>query len=84
MPVPRTLYLIADGGRVRYVERAGSGHFRTFRNALSAHMHDKTSEFGHDKPPEKLDHLLFNQWQRSSEIQELQKEIMQDQSPATD
>ena len=47
MPVPRTLYLIADGGRVRYVERAGPGHFRTFLDALSAHMHDKTSEFGH-------------------------------------
>jgi uncharacterized membrane protein len=30
---------------------------------------------------EKLDHLLFNQWQRLSEIQELQIEIMQCQSP---
>jgi uncharacterized membrane protein len=30
---------------------------------------------------EKLDHLLFNQWQRLSEIQELQIEIMQSQSP---
>jgi uncharacterized membrane protein len=29
---------------------------------------------------EKLDHLLFNQWQRLSEIQELQIEIMQSQS----
>lgn len=29
---------------------------------------------------EKLDHLLFNQWQRLSEIQELQIEIMQGQS----
>jgi uncharacterized membrane protein len=31
---------------------------------------------------EKLDHLLFNQWQRLSEIQELQIEIMQGQSTA--
>jgi uncharacterized membrane protein len=30
---------------------------------------------------EKLDHLLFHQWQRLSEIQELQIEIMQGQSP---
>lgn len=29
---------------------------------------------------EKIDHLLFNQWQRLSEIQELQIEIMQGQS----
>ncbi len=29
---------------------------------------------------EKMDHLLFNQWQRLSEIQELQIEIMQGQS----
>jgi len=33
---------------------------------------------------EKMDHLLFNQWQRLSEIQELQIEIMQGQSASTD
>jgi uncharacterized membrane protein len=31
---------------------------------------------------EKIDHLLFNQWQRLSEIQELQIEIMQSQAAA--
>jgi protein required for attachment to host cells len=49
--MPRTLYLIADGGRVRYVERTGPGHFNTFRKFVSAHIHAKASKFGRDRPP---------------------------------
>ncbi|WP_162918343.1 host attachment protein [Taklimakanibacter deserti] len=48
--MPRTLYLIADGGRVRYVERTGPGHFTTFRKFVSAHMHEKASALGRDRP----------------------------------
>ncbi len=50
MRMPRTLYLIADGGRVRYVERTGPGHFTTFRKFVSAHMHEKASELVRDRP----------------------------------
>jgi hypothetical protein len=50
MRVPKTLYLIADGGRVRYVERTGPGHFNTFRKFVSAHIHEKASEFLRDRP----------------------------------
>lgn len=51
MRMPRTLYLIADGGRVRYVERTGPGHFTTFRKFVSAHMHEKASALGRDRTP---------------------------------
>jgi protein required for attachment to host cells len=50
MRVPRTFYLIADGGRARYVERTGPGHFSTFHKFVSAHMHEKASELTRDKP----------------------------------
>jgi protein required for attachment to host cells len=50
MRMPRTLYLIADGGRVRYVERTGPGHFATFRKFVSALMHEKASGLGRDRP----------------------------------
>jgi protein required for attachment to host cells len=50
MRVPRTLYLIADGGRVRYVERTGPAHFNTFRKFVSAHIHEKAYELGRDRP----------------------------------
>jgi protein required for attachment to host cells len=50
MRVPKTLYIIADGGRVRYVERTGPGQFSTFRKFVSAHMHAKASELARDRP----------------------------------
>lgn len=50
MRMPKTLYLIVDGGRVRYVECTGPGHFNTFRKFVSAHMHEKASTLGRDKP----------------------------------
>jgi len=50
MRVPKTLYIIADGGRGRYVERTGPGQFGTFRKFVSAHMHEKASKLSHDRP----------------------------------
>lgn len=50
MRVPKTLYIIADDGRVRYIERTGPGHFSTFRKFASAHMHEKASELSDDRP----------------------------------
>ena len=50
MRVPKTLYIIADGGRGRYVQRTGPGQFSTFRKFVSAHMHEKASELSHDRP----------------------------------
>ena len=46
MRVPRTLYIIADGGRVRYIERIGPNHFKTFRKFVSAHIHADNGERG--------------------------------------
>src|SRR5437868_14829641 len=50
MRVPTTLYLIADGGRARYVERTGPGSFATFRKFVSAHIHEKAAALGHAGP----------------------------------
>lgn len=50
MRVPKTLYIIADGGRVRYVERTGPGQFNTFRKFISPHMHEKSSALSQDRP----------------------------------
>ena len=50
MRIPKTLYLIADGGRVRYVESTGPGHFNTFRKFVSAHIHEKGSKLVRDRP----------------------------------
>jgi len=50
MRVPKTLYIVADGGRVRYVERTGPGHFMTIRKFVSAHIHEKSSALTRDKP----------------------------------
>jgi protein required for attachment to host cells len=50
MRTPRTLYIIADGGRVRYIERTGPSHFKTFRKFASVHIHEKSSELTRDRP----------------------------------
>jgi protein required for attachment to host cells len=50
MHMPKTLYLIADGGRVRYVERTGPAHFNTFCKFISAHIHEKACELARDRP----------------------------------
>ena len=50
MRAPRTLYIVADGGRVRYIERTGPSHFKTFRKFASAHIHEKSSELTRDRP----------------------------------
>lgn len=41
MHTPRTLYIVTDGGRARYIERVGPAQFSTFRNFVSAHLHEK-------------------------------------------
>jgi len=50
MRIPKTLYVIADGGRVRYIERVGPGRFNTFRKFVSVHMHEKAAELSPGKP----------------------------------
>ena len=50
MRIPKTLYVIADGGRVRYIERVGPGRFNTFRKFVSVHLHEKAAELSPGKP----------------------------------
>lgn len=51
MRIPKTLYVVADGGRARYIEQTGTGRFTTVRSIESAQMHVKSSELSRDRPP---------------------------------
>jgi len=44
MPVPRTLYILADGGRARYIERIGPGRFSTFQDLACADSRGRIRE----------------------------------------
>src|ERR671919_298579 len=43
-------YVIADGGRARFVERDERGAFRTVSSFVSTELHAKSSELGRDRP----------------------------------
>lgn len=46
----RTWYVIADGGRARFVERDENGAFRTVVSFVSTELHKRSSDFGRDRP----------------------------------
>ena len=46
-------YVIADGGRARFVRPAEGRHFRTIRELESKHIHDSSHELG-NKPPARV------------------------------
>ena len=43
-------YVIADGGRARFVERDEQGAFRTLSSFVSTELHKSTHELGRDRP----------------------------------
>ena len=43
-------YVVADGGRARFVERDENGAFRTILSFVSADLREKSSDFGKDRP----------------------------------
>ena len=47
---PKLWYVIADGGRARFVERDDRGAFRTISSFVSTELHDKSSDLGRDRP----------------------------------
>lgn len=49
MRTPKTLYIVADGGRARYIERVGPARFSTFRNLVSGQMHEKSAALVRDR-----------------------------------
>jgi Protein required for attachment to host cells. len=46
----RLWYVIADGGRARFVERDLNGAFRTISNFVSTELHAKSHDLGVDHP----------------------------------
>ena len=47
---PKIWYVIADGGKARFVERDKKGVFRTVASFVSTELHDRTSDLGRDRP----------------------------------
>ena len=43
-------YVIADGGRARFVARDEEGAFRTLSSFVSTELHKSTHELGRDRP----------------------------------
>lgn len=43
-------YVIADGGRARFVEQDDAGAFRTQSSFVSTELHKSTEELGRDRP----------------------------------
>lgn len=43
-------YVIADGGRARFVERDDNGAFRTISSFVSTDLHKRASDLGRDRP----------------------------------
>lgn len=50
MKKPKVCYVIADGGRARFVERDERGAFRTISSFVSTELHAKSSDLGRDRP----------------------------------
>ena len=44
-------YVIADGGRARFVERDDGGAFRTVSSLVAAELHKRSHDLGLDRPP---------------------------------
>jgi protein required for attachment to host cells len=47
---PKLWYVIADGGRARFVERDEKGAFRTVSSLVATELHAKSSDLGRDRP----------------------------------
>jgi protein required for attachment to host cells len=47
---PRLYYVIADGGRARFVERDEDGAYRTLSSFVSTELHASSHELGRDRP----------------------------------
>jgi protein required for attachment to host cells len=50
MKHPRIWYVIADGGRARFVAQDENGAFRTVLSFVAADMHKRSSDLGRDRP----------------------------------
>jgi protein required for attachment to host cells len=46
----KTLFVIADGGRARFVERDDMGEFRTIASFVSSEAHQRSHDLGLDRP----------------------------------
>ncbi len=50
MKQPKILYVIADGGRARFVARGEEGDFHTIASFVSSDIHERSHDLGTDRP----------------------------------
>lgn len=50
MKKARLWYVIADGGRVRFVARDDNGAFRTVQSFVATELHERSRDLGLDRP----------------------------------
>jgi len=50
MRMPKLWFVIADGGRARFVECTQEGRFRTVSSFLSTNLHKQSRDLGTDRP----------------------------------
>jgi protein required for attachment to host cells len=50
MKKPKLWYVIADGGRARFVAQDEQGAYRTVLSFVAADMHKRSSDLGRDRP----------------------------------
>ena len=50
MKLPKTLYVIADGGRAHFVARGEEGDFHTIASFVSSEIHERSHDLGTDRP----------------------------------
>ena len=75
MKKPRLWYVIADGGRARFVERDEDGAFRTLSSFVSTELHMSAHELGRDRPARVKE-------SRRKRLMALQKRIVQSRQAA--
>ena len=50
MTKAKTWYVIADGGRARFIEQDENGAFRTVLSFVAAELHERSHDLGRDRP----------------------------------
>ncbi len=50
MKQPKILYVIADGGRARFVARGEEGDFHTIASFVSSEIYERSHDLGTDRP----------------------------------
>ena len=77
MKKARLWYVIADGGRARFVARGEDGAFRTVQSFVAAELHQRSRDLGLDRPARVLTELKHSLGKPVADtvVSDLQKDL---------